>query len=123
MGGGGGGGGHSQSRPRPRMVNLHTKEGVESLHILPYTSTNVHVVNSQWLKFKAVNGQSPKNQRCQRSKAEESLVKVLTFIHNLDYRLHGSDTPLHQPMNSFFWKTLVTLTDKLFSLEVTFSLN
>jgi len=45
------------------MVNLYTKEGVELLRLLPYTSMNVH---SQQLKFKqstveiqAVNGQSP----------------------------------------------------------------
>ena len=31
------------------LVNPYTKEKVESLHILPYTSVNVHVVNSQLL--------------------------------------------------------------------------
>ena len=35
------------------LVNPYTKEGVESLLILPYT-VNVHVVNSQWLKFNTV---------------------------------------------------------------------
>ena len=92
------------------MVNLYTKEGVESLHILPYTSTNVHIVNGQrWnskqsmvkaLKISVVNGQ----------KAEESLVKVLTFSHNSDYRLYGSDTP-H------------ALTDEFLSLEDTCNIN
>jgi len=42
------------------MVNLYTKEGVESLRILPYTSVKVCIVNSQWLKFNAINSQSPK---------------------------------------------------------------
>ena len=40
------------------LVNPYTKEGVESLCILPYTSVNVRVVNGQWLKFNTVNGQS-----------------------------------------------------------------
>jgi len=61
------------------MVNLYTKEGVESLHILPYTSVNVCAVNSRRLKFNAVNGQSPKNQRGQQSKRQKELVKVLTL--------------------------------------------
>ena len=42
------------------LVNPYTKEGVESLRILPYTSVNVRVVDGQWMKFNAVNGQSPK---------------------------------------------------------------
>jgi len=50
------------------LVNLYTKEGVESLSILPHTSVNVHVVNGQWLKFNTVNGQSPENQHGQWSK-------------------------------------------------------
>jgi len=41
------------------LVNPYTKEGVESLCILPYTSVNMRVVNGQWLKFNTVNGQSP----------------------------------------------------------------
>jgi len=41
------------------LVNPYTKEGVESLRILPYTSVNVRVVNGQQLKFNAFNGQSP----------------------------------------------------------------
>jgi len=50
------------------LVNPYTKEGVELLHILPFTSVNVRAVNSQWLKFKAVNSQSPKNQCGQQLK-------------------------------------------------------
>ena len=38
------------------LVNPYTKEGVESLCILLYTSINVHIVNGQWLKFNVVNG-------------------------------------------------------------------
>ena len=41
------------------MESICTKEGVELLHILPYTSINV---NGQWLKCSVVNGQSPINQ-------------------------------------------------------------
>ena len=33
-----------------------------------HSSVNVRVVNSQQLKFNAVNGQSPENQRGQQSK-------------------------------------------------------
>jgi len=50
------------------ILRIYTKEGVELLCILPYTSVNVCVFNGQRLKFNPVNGQSPKNQRCQRSK-------------------------------------------------------
>ena len=39
------------------LVNPYTKEGVESLRILPYTSVNVHAVSPN---LKNVNGQSPK---------------------------------------------------------------
>ena len=42
------------------LVKPYTKEGVESLLILPYTSENLHVVNGQQLKFNTVNSQSPK---------------------------------------------------------------
>ena len=38
------------------LVNLYTKEGVELLHILQYTSINVRIVNGQRLKFNAANG-------------------------------------------------------------------
>jgi len=38
------------------LVNPYTKEGMEPLHILLYTSVNVLVVNGQRLKFNAVNG-------------------------------------------------------------------
>ena len=44
------------------MESIYTKEGVESLHILPCTSINVHVVNGQWLECSVVNGQSTENQ-------------------------------------------------------------
>jgi len=78
------------------LVNLYTKEGVESLHILPYTSVNVRVVNGQWLKFKAVNGQSPKINMVNG----QMLVKVLTLRSQLcDYRVYGSDTPLIKPIS------------------------
>ena len=40
------------------LVNPYTKEGVESLHLLLYTSVNVRVVNGQRLKFNAFNGLS-----------------------------------------------------------------
>ena len=49
------------------LVNPYTKEGVES-QCIPYTSVNVCIVNSQRLKFNAVNGQSPENQQGQQSK-------------------------------------------------------
>ena len=61
------------------LVNPYTKEEVESLHILPYTSVNVRIVNGQLLKFNAVNGQGPKYQRGQRSKCRKELVKILTL--------------------------------------------
>ena len=51
------------------LVNPYTKEGVESLHILLYTSVNVRVVNSQWLKF---NGQSAKISVVNGQNAEKS---------------------------------------------------
>ena len=67
-------------------LDLYTKEGVESLHILPYTSVNVHIViNSQWLKFNAVKGQSPKISVI----SSQMLVKVLTCGHSGDYRVYG----------------------------------
>jgi len=65
------------------LVNPYTKEGVESLRILPYTSVNVRVVNGQQLKFNAVNGQSPVNQCGQRSKRLKELVKVLALRSQL----------------------------------------
>ena len=60
------------------LVNLYTKEGVESLRILPYTSVNVCVVNGQQLKFNADNGQSSKISMVSGQNIEE-LVKVLTL--------------------------------------------
>lgn len=57
------------------ILSLYTKEGVRSI---PYTSINVHVLNSQWLKCKVVNGQSPKNQHSQWSNFQKELVNVLT---------------------------------------------
>jgi len=42
------------------LVNPCTKEGVELLHLLPYTPVNVCIVNGQGLKFNAVKGQIPK---------------------------------------------------------------
>ena len=56
-------------------VNPYTKEGVESLRILPYTSVNVCVVNGQWLKFNAVNGQSLKISVVNSQNAEKSWSK------------------------------------------------
>jgi len=60
------------SMVKDAMESVCTKEGVESLCILPYTSVNVCIVNGQWLKFNAVNGQSPENQR---QNAEKSWSK------------------------------------------------
>ena len=57
------------------LVNPYTKEGVESLCILPYTSVNVCVVNGQRLKFNAVNGQSPKISVVNGQNAEKSWSK------------------------------------------------
>jgi len=58
------------------LGNPYTKEGVESLRILLYTSVNVHVVNGQRLKFNTVDHQSPENQCGQRSKRRKELVEV-----------------------------------------------
>jgi len=57
------------------LVNPYTKEGVESLHILPYTSVNVHVFNGHQLKFNAFNGQSPKISVVNGQNAEKSWSK------------------------------------------------
>jgi len=54
------------------LVNPYTKEGVESLRLLPYTSVNVRVVKGQWLKFNAVNSQSPKISVVNGLNAEKS---------------------------------------------------
>ena len=62
-----------------------------------HSSVNVRVVNSQQLKFNAVNGQSPENQRGQQSKHWKELVKVWLRGHSHDYRVYGSDTPLATP--------------------------
>ena len=57
------------------LVNPYTKEGVELLRILPYTSVNVRVVNGYWLKFNAVKGQSPKISMVNNQNAEKSWSK------------------------------------------------
>ena len=57
------------------LVNPYTKEGVELLRILPHTTVNVRVVNSQWLKFNAVNGQSPKVSTVNSQNTEKSWSK------------------------------------------------
>jgi len=57
------------------LVNLYTKEGVESLLILPYTSENLHVVNGQQLKFNTVNSQSPKISVVNGQNAKKSWSK------------------------------------------------
>jgi len=75
-------------------VNPYTKEGVESLRILPYTSVKVRVVNSLWLKFNAVNGQSPKISVVNGQNAKKSWSKFWPCGHSCDYRVYGSDTPL-----------------------------
>jgi len=62
------------------LVNPYTKERVESLHILPYTSVNVHVDNGQPLKFNAVNGQSPENQCGQRSKPQKRVDQSFDLV-------------------------------------------
>ena len=43
--------------------------------VATHSSVYVHIINSQWLKFNAVNGQSPKNQHGQ---CRKELAKVLT---------------------------------------------
>ena len=57
------------------MVNPYTKEGVESLCILPYSSVNVCLVNTQRLKFNAVNSQSPEIGVVNGQNAEKSWSK------------------------------------------------
>jgi len=57
------------------LVHLYTKEEVESLHILLYTSVNVRIVNGQQLKFNAVNSQSPKISMVNGQNAEKSWSK------------------------------------------------
>jgi len=57
------------------LVNPYTKEGVESLCILLYTSVNVHIFSGQQLKFNAVNGQSPKISVVNGQNAEKSWSK------------------------------------------------
>jgi len=57
------------------LVNPYTKEGVESLRILPYTSVNVREVNSQRLKFFAVNNQSPETSVVNGQNAKKSWSK------------------------------------------------
>ena len=58
------------------------------------------VVNCQWLKFNAVNSQSPENQRGQWSNAQKELVKVLTSmaIESMgvlyDIPIISTDTPV-----------------------------
>ena len=47
----------------------------------------VEIQHGQWLKFNAVNGQSPKNQRGQRSKCRKELVKVLICSRSRGYRV------------------------------------
>jgi len=66
---------HSVVTTATTLVNPYTKEGVELLHILLYTSINVRIVNGHWLKFNAVNGQSPENQRGQWSNAKKNWSK------------------------------------------------
>jgi len=60
------------------MVNPYTKEGVESLCILPYTSVNVRVVNGQHVEIQHSQRSNPEN-KCQRAKRWKELVKVLTL--------------------------------------------
>ena len=66
------------------LVNQYTKEGMEWLRILPYTSVNLRVVNGQRLKISVVNGQNP----------EKSWSKFRPCGRSCDYRVYGSDTPL-----------------------------
>ena len=73
-------------------------EGVELLHILPYTSVNVFVLNGQWLKCNVIKLSKP-------WKSVWSTVKPLTRVgQSLDlqsqlwlYRVYGSDTALNNP--------------------------
>ena len=57
------------------MVNLYTKEGVELLRILLYTSINVCVINGQWLKFNAVVVKAPKISMVNGQNAKKSWSK------------------------------------------------
>jgi len=57
------------------LVNPYTKEEVESLCILPYTSINVRVVNGQRLKFNTVNCQSLEISVVNGQNAEKSWSK------------------------------------------------
>ena len=47
----------------------------------------VEIQHSQWLRFNAVNGQSPKNQCSQPSKHRKELVKVLICSRSRGYRV------------------------------------
>ena len=60
------------------------------MHSSIYFRKCVCVINSQQLKFNAVNGQSPTNQHGQRSNAEKSWAKFCSRSH--DDRVYGSDT-------------------------------
>ena len=100
------------------LVNLYTKEGVESLRILPYTSVNVRVVSGQWLKFNAVNGQSLKISVVNGQNAENSWSKFWLCGRSCDYRVYGSDIPLSNGLqfhlgwgvNSLSWTCISPLT-------------
>ena len=57
-----------------------------------HSSVNVHTVNSQQLKFNAVNVKAPEISVV-NSQIPKKLVKVLTCGSSRDYRVYGSDTP------------------------------
>ena len=73
-------------------VNPYTKEGVELLCILPYTSVNVRVVNGQRLKFNAVNGQTPKSS-CSMVKMLKRAGQSFDLAVAAVTIVYGSDTP------------------------------
>ena len=55
----------------------YTKEGVELLRILPYTSVNVHIGNGQWLEFTQSVVKAPKISVVNGQNAEKTLRSQL----------------------------------------------
>jgi len=75
------------------LVNLYTKEGVESLRILPYTSINVRVVNG-WNSTQSMV-KAPKISVVNGQNAEKSWSKFWPCGRSCDCRVYGSDIPLY----------------------------
>ena len=73
------------------LVNPYTKAGVESLHILPYTSVNVHVVNGWNSTQSAVKAQKSAWSTIKMLKrAGQSFDLAVTAVT----RVYESDIPL-----------------------------